>query len=163
MAASQARASIQAPFFRFLDLPPELRCIVYEFVPIFKKHSTIPSEKVSRRTHDGAEVELTLVVNTLPLQLLRTCHQIYDEAKPFLAPKLESFRQSTARIIMDSEAWHCMAERNAVLYMVMPWFGAFKHTANASFDDWIISNMLAFWNNVMPFVHQAGLQLLARY
>lgn len=154
---------MQAPFFQSLDLPPELRCIVYEFVPIFRKHSTIPSERISRRTHDEAEAELTLAVNTLPLQLLRTCRQIHDEAKPILAPELELTRQSTPRITMNSEAWHCMAKRNGVLYTVMLWFGALKHTANASFDDWTISNRLTFWSKGMPFFHQAGLQLLARY
>jgi hypothetical protein len=68
--------------FRFLDLPPELRCIVYEQIGIRTKHHTLESTNAPDKYS-----ETTLVSKSLPVQILATCRLINDEEGLFSAPQ----------------------------------------------------------------------------
>jgi hypothetical protein len=63
----------QTPF-RLLDLPTELRLVVYEHISIVTRHYTISS--------------ITLVVRSLPVSLLASSCHIFIECRPILASKL---------------------------------------------------------------------------
>ncbi|KAF2245283.1 hypothetical protein BU26DRAFT_507970 [Trematosphaeria pertusa] len=63
--------------FRFLDLPREIRYMVYERLPRTTKHITIV-------THPHLGATLTLIMHSTPTSILATCHQAYDEARPFV-------------------------------------------------------------------------------
>jgi hypothetical protein len=82
--------------FRFLDLPPELRCIVYEQIGITTKHHTLESTNAPDKYS-----EITLVRKSLPVQILATCRLINDEAKTFLRPKLAKLRNQPLRFLVD--------------------------------------------------------------
>lgn len=50
----------------------------------------------------AGESSIVFVIKSLPVALLGTCRQINDEARPFLAPKLERLRAEPTRFIVDS-------------------------------------------------------------
>jgi hypothetical protein len=54
--------------FRFLDLPPELRYIVYEQIDSTTKHHTL--ESINAPNNPST---VTLVHISLPVQILATC------------------------------------------------------------------------------------------
>jgi hypothetical protein len=77
--------------FRFLDLPAELRLMVYESLPTKITHHDL---RISREAH-GEQGCLTLVWTTLSgLAVLRTCRQTNSEAKKIIR---ESYNQGPAR------------------------------------------------------------------
>ena len=65
--------------FRFLDLPIELRLIVYEYLPV-----TATIHTYDLRTDNGRQC-ITLERNDLPVALLRTCQLIRNEASPIIS------------------------------------------------------------------------------
>jgi hypothetical protein len=74
------------PYFRFLDLPLELRTMVYEYVLVVGKVFYTPTERdlqTSVRFQDLHRYEAPQV------QLLRVCKQVHEEAEPvYLAKNL---------------------------------------------------------------------------
>ncbi|KAH3976476.1 hypothetical protein HBI56_229380 [Parastagonospora nodorum] len=100
-----AQDSIPKPF-RFLDLPTELRLMVYGLISIITHHlvPSIPSNVAS------AEPTIALVTKSLPVALLATCRQIRNEVMPTLAPLLEVLKLEPGRfVIVGEELPHRMA------------------------------------------------------
>ncbi|KAF2827778.1 hypothetical protein CC86DRAFT_404825 [Ophiobolus disseminans] len=78
--------------FRFLDLPKDIRLIVYDLLPTVARHHTIFS------TEDSYSVKIvTECLNSL--SLLRTCRIINDEAVT-LHRKLEKLQTEPLRLIV---------------------------------------------------------------
>jgi hypothetical protein len=101
--------------FRFLDLPKELRFMVYENLTISTKQiRLLPLE-------DGLHVDqqetisvpgqpaITVTMQTLPIQIFTTCRTIYSEAYPFLTLKLSKIRSSIPKISVDSSCLYTPA------------------------------------------------------
>ncbi|CAI6336827.1 unnamed protein product [Periconia digitata] len=78
----------------FLDLPPELRLIIYGFLPTKARHVKVQfqEEFINRiHGHPHDHNEITLIVRSLPaIGILATCRKIHDEAKAVLLSKLVS-------------------------------------------------------------------------
>jgi hypothetical protein len=76
--------------FRLLDLPKELRLMIYEFLPITtRRHSIVlPDEK-----------EVILIIKSLPVCLLSTGRFVSEEARPFMEEKLRYMKNTPPRII----------------------------------------------------------------
>jgi hypothetical protein len=96
--------------FRFLDLPKELRIMVYERVSLATHRSIVKHQSVTKvdptnyNSDDGAsnpEPSMMVICKTLDVALLATCSQIYHEAMPFLALKLQELQVESVRLVMD--------------------------------------------------------------
>ncbi|KAJ4302720.1 hypothetical protein N0V90_001610 [Kalmusia sp. IMI 367209] len=102
--------------FRFLDLPAELRFMVYERIPSkIAARSNMPRTRMLKllytaTTHhhilndpsmcDGKSF-IQLVTKSVPTCILATCHKIRKEAQPFIDRKLECLCQEPNRVIVD--------------------------------------------------------------
>lgn len=88
--------------FRFLDLPKELRIMVYEYLPRIVRHHELCI--YSRDCKEQPRQKLTLVINSVPLAILAVCRQIKSEAetiaqriaKDFISPR-------TPRVILEGQ------------------------------------------------------------
>ena len=101
--------------FRFLDLPKELRFMVYEHLAIStKQYHLTPIEGTSgfqvcvppqgdRGSSHTRPPALTITLHTLPVQVFSTCSLVYSEALPFLSRKLDVICETVPRIVIDPE------------------------------------------------------------
>jgi hypothetical protein len=83
--------------FRFLDLPKDIRLIVYGQLPIVTRHSTICMTYTPDYTGTS-----TLVLRLLPLAILRVCWTIYHEAYAMLKPKMLEILAHAPQIMVPS-------------------------------------------------------------
>jgi hypothetical protein len=71
--------------FRFLDLPKDIRLMVYERLPAIRRHSTL--SMLYNPIYNGSS---TLVLTVLPLAILRVPKMGYDEV--YAIPKLKVYK-----------------------------------------------------------------------
>jgi hypothetical protein len=93
-----ANPSNPAPF-RFLDLPPELRVMIYNRLPSTTRHCTLVDLMSSTKP---PPLRAGLAVKSLPVSLLSTCKLINHEATPVLLPRLQQLRAEPMRLITDT-------------------------------------------------------------
>ncbi|KAF2637780.1 hypothetical protein P280DRAFT_367745, partial [Massarina eburnea CBS 473.64] len=104
--------------FRFLDLPTELRVMIYEFLPYQTIHHTlnIPTATTSNPNSKKQDpTQITLVSKGIPVQLLATCKKIRNEAQKYLEPKLSQLKTQTPRIIVDAQDISCLCDNDGIL------------------------------------------------
>jgi hypothetical protein len=98
--------------FRFLDLPKELRFMIYESLFITTKHHHLLPLATAARIGQTEQQPLknqpsiTLTLHTLPVQILSTCHLVHAEALPFLSRKLDTIKDTIPKITVDAECLH---------------------------------------------------------
>jgi hypothetical protein len=83
------RSTMATQPFRFLDLPAELRFIVYEHIDFMTKHYTLEGTDAPENSST-----ITFVPKNLPVRILAIFQLINNEAKKFLRPKLAELRVS---------------------------------------------------------------------
>jgi hypothetical protein len=93
--------SIQQQPFRLMDLPVELRLMVYERIPIRTRLREVYKDEATRETE-----KVTFVTSGLDVQFLATCKRIFAEAAPFLLPKVEIVRMAYPQINVDGTTLH---------------------------------------------------------
>jgi hypothetical protein len=78
--------------FRFLDLPKEIRLMVYEFLPL-----TRSPLKLKRDGRRGGTL-LSFMVYTIPDEILRTCRMINREASVIIRSKIKLIETQPVRM-----------------------------------------------------------------
>jgi hypothetical protein len=89
--------------FRFLDLPPELRLMVYENLEFTTTHTLkrLRRRKDNRDDRWKTAGDLTLVVKFLSVSILATCQAINSEATPIMDRRLARLRSEPLRLVID--------------------------------------------------------------
>jgi hypothetical protein len=83
--------------FRLLDLPTELRLLIYEHITPTEQHHTLQHEPPGSIYPTTA----TLTTHHLPVSLLRTSKFIHREAGPILGTKLATLRTEPLNLCVD--------------------------------------------------------------
>jgi hypothetical protein len=104
--------------FRFLDLPKELRLMVYDFLPIRTTHHQVELELDQEfdrymnswldsfsNDHDPL---VRFMHQSINVAILRTCRTIASEASAILLPKLIAMRNAPTRILVTPHQLHCL-------------------------------------------------------
>jgi hypothetical protein len=94
VALPQTRGENAATSFRLLDLPKELRLMVYERLSVTSSRHVIPLDKRGERM-------ITLVNPSVPVRILATCRLVNHEAGLVLRPKVQQMLQTPPTMIID--------------------------------------------------------------
>jgi hypothetical protein len=80
---TSAQPQPTAETFRFLDLPLDIRLMVYERLPHTTEHFSLTTDEPDPdRGYPGSSV--TFITRSTPTSILSTCRQIFAEANPFV-------------------------------------------------------------------------------
>ena len=132
--------------FRFLDLPKELRLMVYEFLPVKTTHYAVEVEQIEGReehrdimteegntwmSQSGVEHPKSSIIlahkSIAGLAIMRTSKKINSEAEAILRCRLEALRTAPIQIITNSVALKSW-EMEQIL-------SCFSHSACHAYDD----------------------------
>lgn len=128
--------------FPFLDLPKELRLIVYDQFVIQTRH-----DRMSARYHDTAifeneergEIEFTLITKSLPgVSILRTCRQIYTEALPFFRAHIDAILTQPPRIIVPLQSIEHLIWDFGPLIPLVDYSMHLRDAPSLQFSDYVI-------------------------
>ncbi|KAF2026052.1 hypothetical protein EK21DRAFT_116159 [Setomelanomma holmii] len=86
--------------FRLLDLPKELRLMIYERIPSSIRHHILSGATFG---DDVTASKLVLVTQTIPgINILCASRLVYEEARPYLEDRREALNSDFVRLIIDS-------------------------------------------------------------
>jgi hypothetical protein len=89
--------------FRFMDLPAELRLMVYEFLPREIKHYAIRATPT--KESDRGPPPVTFVKKAVPTSILAICKAVYTEANAIVQRTIETFILESTQIISGASGW----------------------------------------------------------
>jgi hypothetical protein len=109
--------------FRFMDLPRELRLMIYEFLPITTRHQTLHVSNPGHVEYLHAAVSLTVVLLESSVQVLRVCRVIRHEALATIELQLQRMGEITPRVMVDSSALRLLVGAQSLLFhLLADWF-----------------------------------------
>ncbi|KAF2128563.1 hypothetical protein P153DRAFT_386681 [Dothidotthia symphoricarpi CBS 119687] len=102
--------------FRFLDLPAELRMMVYECLSISVHHHVLddPTQLPGYFTRST----ITLVTKSIETSIFSTCRKVNAEAVPSLAHHLDKLRSVPTHFVVDFASMDTFAGRGGILSLI---------------------------------------------
>jgi ferritin-like metal-binding protein YciE len=102
--------------FRFLDLPVEIRLMIYERLPRTIKHHRI---EINHPIYEHEQV-VTLVVRSIPVSILGANRQIYNEAQNVIRAIAESFilKASPQMLVVTDSYSHVLTATSGLSHRV---------------------------------------------
>lgn len=90
----------------FLDLPPEIRIMIYKRITITTEDRLfkVPTASTQQQQQDtpNKEYDITLFAKSLPVSFLATCQLIKAECEPYMAPLLATLRRESVHFVVSS-------------------------------------------------------------
>jgi hypothetical protein len=90
---------ISTPSFRFLDLPVELRCMVYEAIEVTTRKEVLDVSRSYDILKEGSSI--TMLRGALGRSILATSHLVNKEASPIMARKIQIMANEPVRFLMS--------------------------------------------------------------
>lgn len=104
-----------------LELPAELRLMIYNYLPTTTRHSSI----LNLHNHEDSTIPnegtIKLVLKSVPAALLATCKLIHSEAHPIFGPKISALRNDHPRIIVHPRAFSNRTLLTGILNTISIW------------------------------------------
>jgi hypothetical protein len=106
--------------FRFLDLPAELRCMVYEQLNIETRLYSVSYVPTSYFLLDSSPRTISMAIKNVSTSILTSCRLVYAEAAPMLKRKLEHLRKDEPlHFIVDPLSFdHMFYGRNSLIMAI---------------------------------------------
>jgi hypothetical protein len=86
--------------FRFMDLPLEIRLMVYERIPIHIKPHQFTNTTVSRNGATNS-YSFAVIAKSVELPILTACRQVHTEASLILQRKMADILSTPPRLVID--------------------------------------------------------------
>ncbi|KAG9196233.1 hypothetical protein G6011_01354 [Alternaria panax] len=97
--------------FRFLDLPAELRYMVYEAIEATTKKRELDVTDRSKTLADRSLI--VMFRGAIQMSILATCRLVNQEASPIMARKTQTMTNEPVRFLMD---WDVVVATQDILY-----------------------------------------------
>ncbi|KAL5119096.1 hypothetical protein ACEQ8H_003020 [Pleosporales sp. CAS-2024a] len=109
--------------FRFMDLPPELRLMVYEYVAddIHMKRHVLTRDEAGLPQQawpsnlDSSPSSIELLRSALPMSMMRVCRQVHKEVNPIMAVKVAELKKTPLYFQVDYPALLGLTHRSGPL------------------------------------------------
>jgi hypothetical protein len=149
--------------FRFLDLPAELRLMVYDYLPIRTKQHTLHATKTKVSEAINDRPSAVPVSHHVSAQILRGCRVLQNEAQAAISRQISKIRNMMPRAIINSSALHLLYGEDGVVTHIIWWLEALHANPEANFDNWMRARQSQMRDDVRQFIQQAAMQMLAQW
>lgn len=178
--------------FRFLDLPKELRFMVYDRIPCLTDHFIISRRDWSffakkqplHRDHDAvhgdadSDKPITVVVKAPPPTILSTCRAIHDEALPIVSKRRKQPQVRSLKIMCGADFLDVFSQKDGLLSIILNWTTKATSrsddkapTSNETIHDWLLDSNLVTtcdtqqpkYNTLVHIIDQVQQNLCSRH
>jgi hypothetical protein len=150
-------------YFRFLDLPVELRLMVYDSFSIRKKQHTMHAAKteVSEAVNDRPSA--VMVSHHVSVQILRILRVLQHEAQAIISHQVDKAQDMMPRVMFDGPAIDLLHGVDSVITHITWWLEAVHKNLDFDINSWLQARRVERRDEVRQFMQQAAVQMLAQW